>query len=108
MSPTARIGHLDHVIPASEGGSNHVSNFVLSCPGCNGDDKRELDWETFLVEVSKGEFETRRAKIQAWLDRGTEGQRELSTEKLAVLGRVTEEAKAAVTRAADELRALRD
>lgn len=27
MSPTARIGHLDHVIPASEGGSNHVSNF---------------------------------------------------------------------------------
>jgi hypothetical protein len=26
---------LDHIIPRSRGGGNHLENFVLSCPGCN-------------------------------------------------------------------------
>ncbi len=26
---------LDHIVPRSRGGSNHLENFVLSCPGCN-------------------------------------------------------------------------
>ena len=107
MSPTARVGHLDHVVPVSEGGSNHVSNFVLSCPGCNGDEKRELDWEIFLRNSAGSEFELRCARIQAWLDQGTDDQRQLTEIELAVLNRVTGEVKDAISKAADELRALR-
>lgn len=27
--------HVDHIFPIAAGGSNHVSNLVLSCPKCN-------------------------------------------------------------------------
>lgn len=27
--------HIDHVIPFSRGGRNHVSNYVISCSTCN-------------------------------------------------------------------------
>ena len=26
---------LDHIVPRSRGGTDHLENFVLSCPGCN-------------------------------------------------------------------------
>ena len=107
MSPTSRVGHLDHVISASEGGSNHISNSVLSCPGCNGDDKRELDWDAFLKEVAGEAYEDRRARIQAWLDHEPGAKRSLSNKELAVLERVTSEAKSAISKAAEELRSLR-
>ena len=107
MDPAARIGHLDHVVPASQGGSNHVSNFVLSCPACNGDDKRELDWDKFLRSVAGDAYGERRAKIHAWLHHDPSARTMLTETELAVLERVTAEAKEAITKAADELRSLR-
>ena len=108
MSPKDRIGHLDHVIPTSEGGTNHISNFVLSCPQCNGDDKRETDWVQFLSKQASSEvFERRKQRIQAWLDRAKENQRRLSAEDIATLNEVTEEVKEAISKAAEQLKALR-
>jgi hypothetical protein len=107
MSPTGRIGHLDHIIPTGSGGSNHRSNFVLSCPECNGDGKRETDWVTFLRNTAGADFELRRSRIQAWLDTGSDEERKLSPTDLAVLDRVSHEVKSAILRAAEELRALR-
>ncbi len=65
----SRTGHLDHVLAVSEGGSNDIHNFVLSCAKCNGDEKREEDWAAFLRKKtdSEGEFQARRLKIDGWI-----------------------------------------
>src|SRR6266540_1965888 len=48
LTRDSREGHIDHLIPTTSGGTNHISNRALSCPPCNGDEKREEDWGTFL------------------------------------------------------------
>ncbi|WP_140793153.1 HNH endonuclease [Myxococcus xanthus] len=60
--------HLDHLVPSSAGGRNHVVNRVPACAPCNEGEKRDLDWETFLRKKSAAEedFEARRARIVAW------------------------------------------
>src|SRR5260221_1078354 len=65
LSKADREGHIDHLI---SGGTNHISNRVLSCSSCNGDEKRELDWLEFLKKKAPNEsvFRSHRDKIQAW------------------------------------------
>jgi hypothetical protein len=65
----SRTGHLDHVIASTAGGSNGIHNCVLSCGRCNGDEKREEDWRTFLDRKAGGaEVAMTRAKlIEEWL-----------------------------------------
>ncbi len=46
-----RAGHLDHLVPVSNGGTNEIFNHVLACARCNGDDKREEPWELFLGQT---------------------------------------------------------
>jgi len=50
------------------GGTNHISNRVLACASCNGDEKRESDWIEFLrgKTSSELEFRSRREHIQLW------------------------------------------
>ena len=61
-----RKGHIDHLI---HDGPNHISNRVLSCPTCNGDEKRDRDWLVFLKEkVSNAAlFKKRKKKIKVWV-----------------------------------------
>lgn len=49
ISRETRTGHLDHVVSSSLGGSNCIHNHVLACARCNGDEKREESWESFLA-----------------------------------------------------------
>lgn len=65
-----RTAHLDHLRPAAAGGSNSVYNHVLACAKCNGDLKREKDWQEFLVErePDQKERQAREARIQGWLN----------------------------------------
>jgi hypothetical protein len=60
-----REGHLDHLL---SGGSNHISNRVLSCGLCNGDEKRDKNWIDFLREKTSDatSFNQRRSRIEAW------------------------------------------
>ena len=63
-------GDLDHLLPTSRGGSNHVSNRVLSCKLCNAEEKRETDWQEFLHRKCKGETQTvtdRKNRIEQWI-----------------------------------------
>ncbi len=58
----------DHLV---SGGTNHISNRVLSCETCNQEEKRERDWLEFLKEKCKqGEFERRRDLILSWIQNG--------------------------------------
>src|SRR3954447_10339878 len=41
----ARKAHMDH---ATAGGGNHLGNLILACSVCNGDEKLDEDWRSFL------------------------------------------------------------
>ncbi|EJS2612229.1 HNH endonuclease [Vibrio alginolyticus] len=73
MERKSRVGHLDHVIPTSEGGNNSIFNYVLSCSICNGDEKREMDCLEFLTnKVNCSEtLISRRSAIETWLAKNT-------------------------------------
>ncbi len=60
-------GDLDHLLSASRGGRNHTSNRVFSCRCCNQKEKRDRDWQEFLLEKGLG-FEEKERKILDWLD----------------------------------------
>jgi 5-methylcytosine-specific restriction endonuclease McrA len=65
----SRTGHLDHLIPSSEGGSNNIHNHALSCAHCNGDEKREESWQSFLSKKASNNsvYNERKSKIEKWL-----------------------------------------
>lgn len=62
-------GDLDHLLSASLGGRNHISNRVFSCKPCNAKEKRDEAWEDFLIKKhGKGPVMTvHKKKILAWV-----------------------------------------
>src|SRR5258708_2070574 len=68
LSSQKREGHIDHLIPGSKGGRNHISNRVLACGSCNGDLKLDKDWRLLLNEVSpnQNDYVKRESKILEW------------------------------------------
>lgn len=104
----SRKGHLDHLIPTSEGGSNNIHNHALSCSTCNGDEKREKPWLQFLSEKTTNPslLAQRKEKIEFWL---SQAQRRNFSEEMMI------EAQAIITEAienfelsVDKMRDLRD
>ena len=69
----SRTGHVDHVVSSALGGSNSIYNHVLSCARCNGDEKREQSWESFLAKKATDPAlaAERHAHISNWLARGS-------------------------------------
>lgn len=60
--------HIDHLISASKGGGNNISNRVLSCANCNEKEKLDQDWEIFLnAKCSAGEYKKRSEKIKNFI-----------------------------------------
>lgn len=60
-------GEFDHLVPRAKSALNHISNRVLSCRTCNGNEKRDKDWEGFIREKRSGEdVEHASAVIRAW------------------------------------------
>jgi len=108
MARGARDAHVDHVVPHSSGGSNSIFNHVLSCSRCNGDEKREQDWESFLARkaLTPQEFAQRHAHITKWLERaaGLSNTSTISPEQVeSIIASAIESFDAAVK----QLRALR-
>ena len=50
---------------------NHISNRVLSCATCNGDEKLDKPWLEFLDEKVKDQnlLDERRRRIKGWMSR---------------------------------------
>lgn len=61
----SRNGHIDHL--ESDGG-NGPRNRVLACATCNGDEKREQDWHSFLNQKcpDNATRERRQLRIESW------------------------------------------
>lgn len=89
-------GDLDHLISAAKGGSNHISNRVLSCKPCNAEEKREMVWRDFLKKKCLNEhvLAERQRRIEEWVSQ-CGGIRTLPEESLRLLEneskRVTDE-----------------
>lgn len=62
-------GHIDHLVSSALGGSNCISNRVLSCANCNEKEKLDMPWEKFLDQKNpdKSMASQRRNKILKWL-----------------------------------------
>ena len=61
-------GHIDHLVPSSRGGSNHISNRVLSCATCNEAEKLDAPWQEFILKKNEDSAvaRVRAAKILRW------------------------------------------
>ena len=63
-------GDIDHLVSSAKGGRNHISNRAYSCKRCNAEEKREADWQEFLVQKygNTAIMELRRSKIRQWIE----------------------------------------
>ncbi len=64
-----RKGHLDHLDANRSANRNHISNLVLACNICNGDEKRETEWQKFLAQKwgeDEAEYLIRSSRIREW------------------------------------------
>nr|WP_067297741.1 HNH endonuclease [Marinobacterium profundum] len=71
MTRHGRQAHLDHLVAEMAGGSNRMCNLVLTCARCNGDQKRELDWQEYLATCcgeDKALYNLRLQKIYHWVE----------------------------------------
>jgi 5-methylcytosine-specific restriction endonuclease McrA len=69
LDKSRREGHIDHLIPKSVGGVNHISNRVLACGTCNGDEKRDAHWAEFIIDKyskNRAMVKLRIARIKTW------------------------------------------
>ncbi len=68
LNRATKDAHIDHLVSAALKGGNALSNRVLSCGPCNGNEKREMPWEEFLRRKNpdKRLFEARRRAILQW------------------------------------------
>lgn len=103
----ARTGHLDHLLSSAEGGTNNIHNFVLACARCNGDEKRDESWISFLKRKSESELANtqRKEKIENWLSLSSIKvlDKELSILKEAIIKEAVENFDLSV----NKMRALR-
>lgn len=69
IPPEGRTGHMDHLIPRHSGGTNHISNLVLACNICNGDEKLDQDWQAYIHKKVRNptERQERIARIERWI-----------------------------------------
>ena len=78
-----RDGHMDHLISIQEGMVYGLGNFVLSCGHCNGDEKREEDWRSFLRrknEKDEEHLQRREQLIDEWKRQNEDAERHVTAE----------------------------
>lgn len=90
LRKTQKEGHIDHLLPASLGGPNHISNRVLSCATCNEAEKLDGAWQEFILWKNQDPDITRRriARIHEW--QKLNGEPLLDKNKLREINRLSE------------------
>ena len=76
LSKLQKQGHIDHLVPSSLGGPNHISNRVLSCATCN--DAEKLDGKPTLNQEKLREIESLRESAVAFYDAKVKAARKLN------------------------------
>lgn len=94
LSKLQKQGHIDHLVPSSLGGPNHISNRVLSCATCNEAEKLDRAWQEFMVQKNRDPaiLRARIAKIHEW--QKLNGKPTLNQEKLREIESLSESAVA--------------
>jgi len=103
-----RDAHIDHLVSLRAGGSNALGNFVLTCRICNGDEKRDENWQSFLRRKAPDDvtYDLRRKRIDAWIA-DCPGGAVLDPALLSVVDRQVDRAIAAFDVALENIRALK-
>ena len=107
LRKTQKEGHIDHLLPASLGGPNHISNRVLSCATCNEAEKLDGAWQEFILRKNQDTDVIRRriAKIHEW--QKLNGEPLFDKNKLREINRLSELASAYYDVKVREARKLR-
>ncbi|MCP4785817.1 MAG: HNH endonuclease [Fuerstiella sp.] len=108
MDRPSRQAYKDHLVPEAEGGTNRLSNIVLSCGACNADEKRESNWEQFLTTKCPNDpatAEQRLSKIRNWVQMNG-GPVSLTTEQQEGVDSAFDRINAVLGECVDELRQL--
>ncbi len=68
VQKSKKEGHIDHLLPSSMDGPNHISNRVLSCATCNEAEKLDGEWHEFILSKNNNinTARARIAKIRDW------------------------------------------
>lgn len=98
--------HIDHLVSAARGGSNHVSNRVLSCAQCNEKEKLDAPWDEFLKKkvLDSASLKTRRGLIIAWQKHAHKREVRLDPKMLKRLQTASEEVVEYYDRAVSRMR----
>ena len=104
---SSRTGHIDHVVSSARGGSNCIYNHVLACARCNGDEKREEDWLSFLQRKATDSklAQARITRIQEWIAKAEPISLDSKTHEQIEL--IIQTALANYDQAVQDIRALR-
>ena len=105
LKRSERKAHIDHLIAESEGGSNQLCNLILTCPVCNGDEKREHAWQAFLLEKCGDDhstYQARHDRISQWQSEQC-GSATLTPEQQALLGEAFDSVNDSFTSAVKQL-----
>ena len=103
-----RDAHIDHLVAPGAGGSNALANFVLSCGFCNGDEKRDENWESFLRRKAPDDtaYNLRRNRIETWVANCSDDSA-LDSSVTSAVNREIERAIAAFDVSLENVRALK-
>ena len=107
LQKSKKEGHVDHLLPSSHEGPNHISNRVLSCATCNEAEKLDGEWHEFILRKNKDLdlARVRITKIREWQQ--LNGEPNLDKDKLRQIERLSDSAAVFYEAKVNEARKLR-
>jgi hypothetical protein len=109
LERTGRHGHRDHLLAFKNGGGSDLGNLVLACRECNGDEKRDGDWLTFLrlKNPERKAFAEKKRRIEKWMALNVAGRRMIPKRTRKAVEGAVAKAWSALDAAVAELRELK-
>ena len=109
LDRSKKEGHIDHLISASQGGANNISNRVLSCATCNEKEKLDEDWKVFLAQKVSCETTQieRENRIENWVAQQKQQCVVVSEALLSLADHLAEEAVEAFDEGINNIRSSR-